>query len=130
MPKPRTTEHADARHEGKANTPQDKLPTYQELLDEALDETFPASDPISPSAAMHAEERATKTDVDEQDWKLKPKSAGSAKAAKPAKGERAAGSAGRPGKGSAGKSSRASASQGGKTAGKSGRQATGKSKKA
>jgi hypothetical protein len=74
MPKPRTPEHADARHEGKAATPEDKLPTYQELLDEALDETFPASDPISPSAAMHAEERATRTGVDDKDWKLKPKS--------------------------------------------------------
>src|SRR5690349_7656954 len=49
----------------------DKVPTYQELLDEALDETFPASDPISPSAAMHAEKRIS-TDKDEVDWKLTP----------------------------------------------------------
>lgn len=47
----------------------DKLPTYQELLDEALDMTFPASDPISPSAAMHAEERL-QTARDRTDWKL------------------------------------------------------------
>jgi hypothetical protein len=48
----------------------DKVPTYQELLDEALDETFPASDPISPSAAMHAEKQI-RTGKDEIDWKLK-----------------------------------------------------------
>ena len=49
----------------------DKLPTYQELLDESLDETFPASDPISPGAAMHAERRVA-TGKDDIDWKLKP----------------------------------------------------------
>ena len=38
--------------------------TYQEHLDEAIAETFPASDPISPSAAMHAER-------DSADWHLK-----------------------------------------------------------
>ncbi|BAL96217.1 hypothetical protein [Rubrivivax gelatinosus] len=47
------------------------LPTYQKLLDEALDETFPASDPISPSAAMHAEERVDAA-RDEHDWALPP----------------------------------------------------------
>ncbi|HJV63254.1 MAG TPA: hypothetical protein VJ743_20060 [Albitalea sp.] len=49
----------------------EKLPTYQELLDESLDETFPASDPISPSAAMHAERRVA-TAKDEVDWTLRP----------------------------------------------------------
>jgi len=49
----------------------DKVPTYQELLDESLDETFPASDPISPGAAMHAERRVA-TGKDDIDWKLKP----------------------------------------------------------
>ncbi|QEI06080.1 hypothetical protein FXN63_09705 [Pigmentiphaga aceris] len=49
----------------------DSLPTYQESLDEALDETFLASDPISPSAALHAEERI-QTAKDEVDWKTKP----------------------------------------------------------
>ena len=43
--------------------------TYQELLDAAVDMTFPASDPISPSAAMHAEKRL-KTAKDERDWEL------------------------------------------------------------
>lgn len=58
------------RVEGRAQ-PGEKVPTYQELLDEALDETFPASDPISPTAAMHAE-RATSSARDEKDWVLKP----------------------------------------------------------
>lgn len=51
--------------------PTDKLPSYQQLLDEALDQTFPASDPISPSAAMYAE-RQMSTAKDEVDWELKP----------------------------------------------------------
>jgi hypothetical protein len=44
-------------------------PTYQQLLDESLKETFPASDPISPSAAMHAAE-SVRTDTDPVDWIL------------------------------------------------------------
>ncbi len=53
------------------NAPEEKLPTYQELLDESLDQTFPASDPISPSAAMHAE-KALSTGRDDVDWQLAP----------------------------------------------------------
>ncbi|MBL8286674.1 MAG: YtxH domain-containing protein [Rubrivivax sp.] len=49
----------------------DESRTYQESLDDALAQTFPASDPISPSSAMHAE-RATRTHRDAHDWKLKP----------------------------------------------------------
>jgi len=59
------------RLEGKATSPSAKVPTYQELLDESLDETFPASDPISPSAAMHAQ-RQVATGKDDVDWQLKP----------------------------------------------------------
>jgi hypothetical protein len=59
------------RLEGQASKPAAKVPTYQELLDESLDETFPASDPISPGAAMHAE-RQVATGKDEVDWQLKP----------------------------------------------------------
>ena len=62
---------ATERLEGTAKKYEDKTPTYQELLDEALDETFPASDPISPGAAMHAD-RLVHTDKDETDWKLTP----------------------------------------------------------
>jgi hypothetical protein len=51
--------------------PAAKVPTYQELLDESLDETFPASDPISPSAAMHAAKRVA-TGKDDVDWQLEP----------------------------------------------------------
>ncbi|WP_280156277.1 hypothetical protein [Piscinibacter sp. XHJ-5] len=58
------------RLEGNAKKPA-KVPTYQELLDESLDETFPASDPISPSAAMHAAKQVS-TGKDDVDWQLKP----------------------------------------------------------
>lgn len=44
--------------------------TYQAAVDESLDMTFPASDPISPGAAEHAE-RQTATRRDDVDWKLK-----------------------------------------------------------
>jgi hypothetical protein len=59
------------RAEGKKQHAHEKVPTYQELLDESLDQTFPASDPISPSAAMHAEQKI-ETERDAHDWKLKP----------------------------------------------------------
>jgi hypothetical protein len=48
----------------------DQPRTYQEALDEAVEETFPASDPISPSAAEHAEKQIS-TQRDDKDWKLK-----------------------------------------------------------
>ena len=64
-------ERARRREEGACQDKDEKVPTYQELLDEALDETFPASDPISPSAAMHAEKEA-ESERDAVDWKLKP----------------------------------------------------------
>jgi len=51
--------------------PNQKLPTYQKLVDEALEATFPASDPISPTAAMRAANRVT-TGKDDRDWKLQP----------------------------------------------------------
>jgi hypothetical protein len=51
--------------------PQDKVLTYQELLDESLNQTFPASDPISLSAAMHAAEEVS-TAKDDKDWNLRP----------------------------------------------------------
>ena len=59
------------RLEGQCRRPSEKVPTYQELLDEALDETFPASDPISPGAAMHAA-RKVSTGKDAVDWQLTP----------------------------------------------------------
>jgi hypothetical protein len=58
-------ESASAAIEDKTTQPS----TYQEFLDEALDETFPASDPISPSAAMYAEERI-QTAKDKVDWQV------------------------------------------------------------
>jgi hypothetical protein len=71
MNKPHASQKESNRLEGKAEAPEDRVPTYQELLDESLDETFPASDPISPSAAMHAEKQVS-TAKDEKDWTLKP----------------------------------------------------------
>ena len=74
MTEPRTREHETRRLEAQAEHPHDKLPTYQELLDEAVDETFPASDPISPTAAMNAD-RPVKTGMDHSDWHLVPSDA-------------------------------------------------------
>lgn len=59
------------RNAGECTSQSEKVPTYQELLDEALDQTFPASDPISPSAAMHASHRVVGS-RDEVDWALQP----------------------------------------------------------
>jgi hypothetical protein len=72
-------------------------PTYQDLLDESLEETFPASDPISPSAAMHAERISTRKN--EVDWSIRPGSNVDAPAASPkstAGGSSAAGVAPQP----------------------------------
>ncbi|CAM3517091.1 hypothetical protein BOSP111201_09580 [Bordetella sputigena] len=55
----------------------DKVHTYQESLDEAIEETFPASDPISPSAAEKAD-RKISTPKDDVDWKA-PKDKGGQK---------------------------------------------------
>ncbi|MGO4331178.1 hypothetical protein AB4Z48_15235 [Cupriavidus sp. 2TAF22] len=57
--------------------------TYQQAVDESLDMTFPASDPISPSAAMHAEKQ-TSTPRDDKDWHLTPGSEHQPAGAKPA----------------------------------------------
>lgn len=62
------------RLEGKGRRHEDRVPTYQELLDDALDQTFPASDPISPSAAIYADKQ-TSTGKDGVDWTLAKKSA-------------------------------------------------------
>ncbi|ANN66172.1 hypothetical protein [Bordetella bronchialis] len=60
-----------AKHSGQdkdPNHPGDKVPTYQEALDEAVEETFPASDPISPGVAEKAD-REVSTPKDDVDWK-------------------------------------------------------------
>ncbi len=71
MKDPHSRRKEAERLEGKVAQPEAKVPTYQELLDESLDETFPASDPISPSAAMHADKEVS-TGKDPVDWALKP----------------------------------------------------------
>jgi hypothetical protein len=45
--------------------------SYQQTLDDALDDTFPASDPIAPGAAAHPEAPAQHTG-EPADWHLKP----------------------------------------------------------
>ncbi|CAG2134930.1 hypothetical protein LMG26411_01046 [Cupriavidus numazuensis] len=60
-----------------------KRKTYQGAVDDSLEMTFPASDPISPSAAMHAEKK-TQTGRDDVDWKLKRGSEHQPAGAKPA----------------------------------------------
>ncbi len=57
--------------------------TYQQAVDESVEMTFPASDPISPSAAMHAE-KETSTDVDDTDWEIEPGSAHQPEGTRPA----------------------------------------------
>lgn len=62
--------HSDKHPKNKVQQSGDRMPTYQELLDDSLDGTFPASDPISPGAAAHAD-KAVSTPKDDKDWKLK-----------------------------------------------------------
>jgi hypothetical protein len=57
----------------------DEPQSYQALLDESLALTFPASDPISPSAAMRCGDEID-TPADVRDWRLQPGSAASANA--------------------------------------------------
>ncbi|MBX6319917.1 hypothetical protein [Pigmentiphaga sp.] len=56
----------------QAKSTDERLPTYQELLDDSLEDTFPASDPIAPGAAADAD-REIKTRKDDKDWELKPR---------------------------------------------------------
>jgi len=48
--------------------------TYQDLLDESLQETFPASDPITPNGACHTGQRIS-TSRNDVDWQVVPGSA-------------------------------------------------------
>lgn len=67
MNTPATDPKATHQDPPSTSQPEGKPLTYQGKLDEALEETFPASDPISPSAAEHAE-RQIRTDKDDKDW--------------------------------------------------------------
>ena len=49
----------------------DEPQTYQQSLDDALSQTFPASDPISPGSAMDAEDRVAPSRRDPVDWRLR-----------------------------------------------------------
>jgi len=61
----------ERRLRGEAQCPQAKVPSYQDLLDQALDDTFPASDPLAIGAATHVHEPHT-TARDCKDWTLRP----------------------------------------------------------
>lgn len=60
------------QHRATRSKTRNDLPTYQEQLDAALEETFPASDPISPGSAMHAEGEHHRTARDSHDWAAAP----------------------------------------------------------
>lgn len=79
-PAKRQSSRADARSSASG---EDKRKTYQGAVDDSLEMTFPASDPISPGAAMHAEKK-TQTGRDDVDWKLKRGSEQQPAGAKPA----------------------------------------------
>jgi hypothetical protein len=49
----------------------EQRPTYQDLLDESLQETFPASDPIAPTGARHTGKRVS-TSKNAIDWQVVP----------------------------------------------------------
>jgi hypothetical protein len=49
----------------------EQWPTYQDLLDESLQETFPASDPISPTGACRTGQRIS-TSRNDIDWQVVP----------------------------------------------------------
>lgn len=83
MPQADQLENEARRMAGQARLPQHRLPTYQELLDGALEATFPASDPIAATAATQVLEPHT-TLRDARDWSLQP--AGTPAAAPPGPG--------------------------------------------
>lgn len=99
----KTGSSASPRAGAGADTGEDKArQTYQQAVDESVEMTFPASDPISPSAAMHAD-KETSTDVDDTDWELEPGSSHEPKGKRPAAQQKGSSKAGGKG-GTAGKS--------------------------
>lgn len=70
----------------KPTSPAAERPTYQDTLDEALEETFPASDPISPSA--EAPGRRIATERNPTDWRLEPGSTQAPQPQPPAPGRK------------------------------------------
>jgi hypothetical protein len=71
MTAPRNREKEGERLEARAKDPEDKLPTYQELVDEGSDDSFPASDPPATTAATQTA-RPVHTSRDDRDWTLQP----------------------------------------------------------
>lgn len=71
MPQADQLKKEEQRLAGEAKQPHEKVPTYQELLDKAVEDTFPASDPIAVGGATKILEPHT-TLRDAKDWTLKP----------------------------------------------------------
>ena len=71
MPQADQLKKEEQRLAGEAKHPHEKVPTYQELLDNAIEDTFPASDPIAVGGATKIAEPHT-TLRDAKDWTLKP----------------------------------------------------------
>lgn len=71
MPQADQLKQQDKRLAGEATQAHEKVPTYQELLDSAIEDTFPASDPIAVGGATRILEPHT-TLRDAKDWTLKP----------------------------------------------------------
>jgi len=71
MPQADQLKKQDQQPFGEAEDPHEKAPTYQELLDNALEDTFPASDPIAVGGATKILEPHT-TLRDAKDWTLRP----------------------------------------------------------
>lgn len=68
---PNRTRNSDRRKPARVPRADQVAPTYQDLLDESLQETFPASDPISPGVAQRRR-RPTSSRKNPTDWTLTP----------------------------------------------------------
>lgn len=79
---PEARERDQRRMDGCCTRKRERVPTYQELLDDALEQTFPASDPISPSAAMHTHALLNSAE-NRKDWTLQPGAQPPCKSVKP-----------------------------------------------
>lgn len=71
-PSPNPQEQGAVHPVEGAALPEDRLPTYQEVLDEAVQETFPASDPVATTTAAAHAARPASTPSDGADWQPEP----------------------------------------------------------
>jgi hypothetical protein len=64
----RSLQRGKAMKHGMTGTGRDGVLTYQDVLDEAIEETFPASDPIAPAVENARDPISTRRNP--KDWKL------------------------------------------------------------